>query len=631
MSKKRSSSHPPENPKHSPSPIKSCLFDQEEDGRNNNNVSIDDLKINSAFAEKFQATKEREELKKLEEKHAFAKSSSSKKSIEHSSSPTNTDHSNDDDDSDGSSNESSVEEDEDGVLLTPEIDAKILETVSVIRAKEPSIYDPKVTFFTENDVNNNVQIANNIVEKEKNKPVTVREYQTKRILEGADLKDDNDDEKEVKKKAADEWVSFAEEQAYLKAQLFSTQNNEENGKEEGDFLRVKPKSKEDLEREDNEYRDFLLSTLSKSQHAEQTMQEWLAYKDLNKTDISSRNSSTKAELDDENFLVNYILNRGWIEKKPQKKASWQLDAVVDVEDEKLEEATEEFETTYNFRFEQPGAASIQSYARPTSGNASEQLSSLRLLSATSASRKRARESKAERKRAAKLAEEEELKRLKSLRAKDLRARFKKLKKAAGLSGKDKVFEELLGKDDDFELEEWDKKMQAIFDDQYYAQSDDDIKTKEEASAEVEENSSVNKVKVTEEDFKETKGVKKFLKKIKEKKGENAQREDKLTAFIQEALDSLHYEDKIADGVKCKFKYASVPPTTFGLEMEEILGCEDADLASFVSIKKLAPYLPSERQQSDAKRYGNKRRLFKWRSDLRARQQQSQKEHEDQKG
>jgi len=45
------------------------------------------------------------------------------------------------------SDSTSEEEDEYGELVTPEIDAQILKTITAIRSKDPKVYDSNTSFF----------------------------------------------------------------------------------------------------------------------------------------------------------------------------------------------------------------------------------------------------------------------------------------------------------------------------------------------------------------------------------------------------------------------------------------------------------------------------------------------------
>lgn len=45
----------------------------------------------------------------------------------------------------------SEEEDEDGALLTPQVERKLLKVLNLIKRKDPKIYDPKKVFFKDSD------------------------------------------------------------------------------------------------------------------------------------------------------------------------------------------------------------------------------------------------------------------------------------------------------------------------------------------------------------------------------------------------------------------------------------------------------------------------------------------------
>lgn len=66
----------------------------------------------------------------------------------------------------------------------------------------------------------------------------------------------------------------------------------------------------------------------------------------------------------ERFLRNYILNEGW-KDKTQMGASFEDPKLkkIDKEDDDREDEMDNYETAYNFRFEDPNAATITSYAR----------------------------------------------------------------------------------------------------------------------------------------------------------------------------------------------------------------------------------------------------------------------------
>ena len=77
----------------------------------------------------------------------------------------------------------------------------------------------------------------------------------------------------------------------------------------------------------------------------------------------------------EKFLRSYILNEGWKEKaSTRQKRDYEepraaeqplasRQEAMDVEDENREDEMDNFESKYNFRFEEPNAGTITSHAR----------------------------------------------------------------------------------------------------------------------------------------------------------------------------------------------------------------------------------------------------------------------------
>ena len=145
------------------------------------------------------------------------------------------------------------------------------------------------------------------------------------------------------------------------------------------------------------------------------------------------------ELDDgEKFLRTYILQEGWKDKGQkiklpktdrEKPLVKKADAGVDEEDEKREGEMDNFEVKYNFRFEDPNAATITTYAR----EANEE-ETLRKKSDT---RKQARERAKERKEDLKRSQREEIAKLKELKREEI---IEKLRKTDRLS-KGNLFED----------------------------------------------------------------------------------------------------------------------------------------------------------------------------------------------
>lgn len=188
---------------------------------------------------------------------------------------------------------------------------------------------------------------------------------------------------------------------------------------------------------------------------------------------------------EDKFLRNYILNEGWKEgtklskdtevvkflKSAQTGATESLGKKkVDEEDEAREDEMDLYEQRYNFRFEDPNAATITSHARNAGAEES--------LRRPDETRKLARERQKERKEDLKKAKKEELQQLKHLKRQEI---LDKIKKAEALSQGnitgDKNLVERVQKELETEFipELYDKTMSKMFSDKYYEQSDDDAK------------------------------------------------------------------------------------------------------------------------------------------------------------
>lgn len=472
------------------------------------------------------------------------------------------------DDDDDSENESEEVEDEEGELVTPAIEAQILRTLAEIRSKDSKIYDPNAKFFDEEELE--AAEAEWIAkQKAKGKKVTLTDYQRERILSGRYTKgeeDSGDDDQPPVLTHAEEQEALRREfkMAYAAAEDEDDEEGEGEGEDEDGLFRIKPKSSEQKQKEEEDYKSFLLENLSKSANARESMGDWLSYKE---------DQHGKGVADpEEKFLIDYVLGRGWIDQQQPGKNYEQIIA-EDEEDLEAVERAEEYETALNFRFEQPGADQIVTYARTVEGS----------MRREDSRRKRQREAKAARKELEAKQREEELKRKKN----EVKRLAKKLSKQAGLVNVDtKLVEELVAVDEeDFDLTEHDRKMAQLFNDAYYEADDDQMKPEaddlEDGDLEEDDDCPMNIVSAA----------------------------SKNNKVVEEALDKLDYEDVIGDGLQTRFKYIPVIPSTFGLKPGEILEADETLLNEHVSLSKLAPYRPTEVQQKDIRRYGDKRRVY----------------------
>ena len=230
-------------------------------------------------------------------------------------------------------------------------------------------------------------------------------------------------------------MTYEQEQNALK-DAFALPNGED---EEEDLIQPKKKSKEDKSQEEQDYRSFLQQSL-KDEASKKMLEQ------LQSLPSQPTPSTLATEEENEAFLMKYLLNRGWLDPSTSMPELYE-DASSD------EEKAEEFENQYNFRFEQPGGASIVTHARTVStARRGEE------------KRKHERERKRTQKEEVKKKEVEEIARLRNLKRMELEERIKRIEEVAGAGGWTE--KDLEG---DFDPQEWDKKMQGVFNETYYTE------------------------------------------------------------------------------------------------------------------------------------------------------------------
>lgn len=458
----------------------------------------------------------------------------------------------DDDEEDDSSDDET--EDEEGEQVTAEVDAAILRTLAKIRSGDADIYDSEKRVFDEEKA---LAAASALLPKatkdrvaassSSGKKVTLADYQRSRLrdlmknsedpalaLAEATTSTTRQDEEMYGGEEERQPLSHVQEQEQLRKQVtqaFHTMGDDDEAAD-GFFTR-----KDDADEVDDPeaYRKYLLANLG-SKKAEQAVREALRYQaaeasreaaaaagpssapadapasstsadaSASKADKKQRKSTKSQEQTNEDFLMNYVLNRGWMDKPhaapklarrppPTRKEEatkgdddrgapaaagpssngaerdWEAEAaqlsdVDDAEDSDFDNRAEAFEQAFNFRYEamEAGAAPAQvtSYAR---GKDAQQNSVRRVED----KRKREREERKARKEEEKRLKREELDRLRDLKRGQLREKLKQLKEAAGSANVDFDVEKLEG---DFDAEEHDR-MMAVFGDAYYDEEGDD--------------------------------------------------------------------------------------------------------------------------------------------------------------
>ena len=483
-------------------------------------------------------------------------------------------------------------EDEDGALITPQVDAQILKTLVMLKNKEPKVYNPQTQFYNEQEFENAQEKWMEKVQSIQ-KPMRIKDYHRQQLLSSQNEVQNDSKSHSLDSKTV---LTPAQEQERLKNETRAAFAAAVLEDEDQDILTLRPKSKEEKEQQEIEYKKFLL------QHAHldsnpSSLKAWSSFKNEQQVDP------------DEAFLMEYILTKGWVDPDADVVPSYN-EIVDDSEDEQNVEAAEEFENQYNFRFEQEGATEITTHARaiPTS------------LRRTDDKRKRMREKKLARKESEKQNKEQELMRLKNLKKQEILTKLETIKEVAGgdLVGFDEIDLEK-----DFDPDEFDGKMQQTFGEEYYQDQDASKKPVFEDDIDINdilESSSSSKKKnkkprqddfIMDADYIETE-MEMDQEPIKEPNDKR-----KLEAYLDEYYQ-LNYEDIVAD-IPTRFKYRKVEKNNFGLDPVEILVAEDKELNELISLKKLAPYRPKEKVEKDLSSWkkSKKKKLYEFRKSLKS--------------
>lgn len=571
------------------------------------------LSINQSYAERYQHNKRRVHLEQLQQKYG--------------------------DENEGSdeSDSEDVTEDEDGEQLTPQVDAAILRTLQRIREKGSDLYDADNRVFDAEQAQ--LKAGAPSAKSSRSKRMTLQDYQRSRVLDA--MKNSNDPAKEIADATVRQLepvhetkmpVTHDAEQEAIRAEFLDAAKE---GGEDDDLFHVRKVDGEDT------YRSALLDALG-DQGNEDQIRGLLR----DQTDDATRSKES------EDFLMNYIMNRGWVDSDVPTTApnarDWEAEAADLDSEASFDSAADAFEHAYNFRFEDPSLAqkafAIDSFPRHTEDS----------IRRPDDRRKKARHERAERKKSEKETKMRELEQFKALKRQEIAEKLKKLRQVSGSDNRmDGHAFDGIDFDKDFDPAEHDRLMQAQFDDAYYANADadkpqwdhdiDEIIASESKPEKKSKKKTSNAEDVMDADFVEgqdTKLSKKERKALKKKEKKAAKKQHDVDDAVdendmdaekadnrvpeadrqQQARDlmdeyyNLGYEDMIGD-TPTRFKYASVPKDTYGLSAVEILMADDADLNNVVGLKHMQPYRRGPTRPTNLKK-----RLKRFRDDMDAREQ-----------
>ena len=540
-------------------------------------LTLGGLQINTRYARKFDEINKRKDLQRAKELGL-------------------------DDESDGSiDSEDAESEDDDAELLTTSLDLQIVKTINSIRKKDPKIYEKNNVWFEgaededEDEEDEDDEDDRGKDDESGKKPKRYKDVLREQLLsKGADIEDSDahgQRNNETKKKNK---LIYDHEQEKMRKEFLQTiaDNDSDAASSDEMTLQVKKKSNAELLREQEELQKVL--------------------DEMTKLGKKSKAKSSNEEPSADEFLSDYILKQKWksgysLKERDDDADNPDEDAVDFDEDEEELDKMENFESKYNFRFEElqdsgdanavGGLKDIQvvGHARNVQGSVRKE----------DEKRKQERERRKERKDREKRVKEAEIKRLKNLKRQELMSRLEKIGQIGGIN-------ENIGIDIDELDEEWDpvkheQMMQKQFGSEYYNETDNiEPNEEEERILQEIENDQENYggIEEPEDDgvgtvaalLKAKKRNEKRNKKGRKQSSEYVEEEDfEYDEATQEKIDKLNeelykldYED-IVGGVPCRFKYRQVEAQDYGLSAEDILNAEDNELNQFLSLKKLSPY------------------------------------------
>ncbi|KAF2855031.1 ribosome biogenesis protein-like protein Kri1 [Plenodomus tracheiphilus IPT5] len=551
---------------------KAKLLDNTDDEGSDEEDGGVSLKVNEDFARRFEYNKKREEKQRLEEKYGKGKGM--------------------EEDGESEDSEEGIEEDDAAELLDEDLDDQVNATLQALRSKDPRIYNKEAKFYR--DLEGEDDDGANGTQKDK--PMTLRDYHTKNLLEGRFA----DDEEEAPPK------TYAEEQEEARQELVKELHAEDE-EEEDAFLVAKPK------------------------HASSN-------KDRVKITVQD---VEKADQDPETFLSNFMASRAWV---PTEKARFQP---LESDDDEEDAAADEWENSYNLYFENTAGTNekIMTYARDAVASTTVRRDDVN-------GRRKAREAARAKREAERQEKEKDLARLRRLKVEDMEQKVKQIRKIGGLSGRDFKIEEWKDVlEADWSDDRWDAEMQKRFGDAYYGEGDAGMESEEEEGARGKKKLKKPKfdddidIKDLVPDFKddeeevpditlssddedadedaEDDGDEDNATSAKSSKKRKQERADAKSAarrdrrLIENLVnENLEYEKALAAKPKAatKFRYRETSPTTFGLTARDILLADDKQLNEFAGLKKLASFRDPEKKKKDKKHLSKKARLRQWRQE-----------------
>ena len=423
--------------------------------------SLNELNINEEYAERFQHNEKRKKEEKLRNKYGVVNIKNNEEEYSGEESPEES-------------------EDSEGELDNEIVRDKFINTLLELKDENETkkLMENKAPIFTDDDFKKKREKIHKNESKENDKI----QYGIKdALLDNKSSSEDENSENNIysvnyKPKKIEE--DQTEKKAFISAANEDLEENSENS-ENNDFfdngLLIKKKTAnndllnidENIEKNDEKEND------ETPEQTEEKVAGMSLSEALKKSKIKPENvnmslleqiwGDDKKLSKDERFLRNYILSEGWLDKNTTGLNKNLL--LIDKEDEENEDKFEDFENRYNHRFEEEGGANITTYQR--------NIDSYRHKDDTRATKRKEHE---QRKLEEKNKKKEEIKNEKLKKAEEIKKKIDKLEKIAGTEKIGELLEEFENKD--FNMDEFDQKMNDIFNKEYYNQelNEDELDT-----------------------------------------------------------------------------------------------------------------------------------------------------------
>ena len=503
-----------------------------------------------------------------------------------------------DDHSKSSEEEEEEEEEEDdfGDLVTEDVESGIQKVLNAIKSNDPNLLNPEVRFFDENG-----KVTNEALSKS-HKPLYLKEYQRSRLLNGElNIGDDAEEDTQPVK-------TYAEEQEEDRQGILNEINKAFNNSDD------ESNNKDNESNNESDDEGFLQKKTKKTS--------------LHKVEDYLPDPEKEGE---EEFLKEFMDKQAWIPKKKTEKG----DVVLDIDGETIEnfddkdnedfdEAVEEFENAYNFRYEDPTSAEIVSYARTQAT----------LRRSDTSSRRTKRDRQKQEKETQRQDLDKALNKKKREKVNKIQDIIKDLEKEYGqeIQTNPKLVEKLtnllINEETEFDQNQWDQVLAEVFAEQegdaaekptwdendeimadFHASTEEPVAQEDLASSTASNKKSKRKAKL--EAKREGKKQKKDLQNLIE----NAVDDNKLILLdeVEEERKSRSKNKDTDSGLK--FKYREVSPDSFGLTYREIFAADDEALNKFINIKKFAPYRPKNLRDKDRRKVTKSKRMAEWRKEV----------------